>query len=248
MNHFGAACLALALASGQALAQPVQLFEKGAGLRDIECPTLKDQFTGAPSRTACFPPRTGVALRCVEVRPESVGEFCRQVQAHLDKGGLDRVAAIGVDITRGFTRAGGRRADQESCPFGLPQDELLLPAGRLRIDPGAISASELLGITLIEEGRGGAPAASFASVGKDGATLEAEALRGRKWVLRGRAGSSAFACRFSVISAAEAQGLVDQFKSLQQNGAAGQLEQAAFFRSNQFWYEYWRVIDSLRRS
>lgn len=231
------AAIALLLASaGGAGAQTVHVFE-GGKLAPIDCKQLSARIGSAASRTTCYEPRSGPKLRCEEVGSEQAAAFCERIGRDGGGGGVaSRLAALGNDLTTGFTRPGGRRAGEDACPPGLPEGELL--AGD---DTLLFAAPEATDLQLADE-RGAAAGGGGAQV-----SAASESLRGRHWQLRGRQGGRGFVCKFTVLSAAEARPLVQQLQSMPAGSRAGLLERAAFYRANSFWYEYWKTIDALRR-
>lgn len=235
MRRLAAFAITLAMV-GAAGAQSVSVFENGR-LAPIDCTQLAARIGSAPSRTTCYEPRTGPKMRCEEVGSEQVKAFCERVARDGGGGGVgSRIAALGNDLTTGFTRPGGRRAGEDACPPGLPEGELLLAGDTLVL--AAVEASDLA----LFDDRG-----AKVSGGAVPLSVKSEALRGRSWSLRGRASGLAFTCKFAVLSAAEARPLIQQLQVMQAAGPAGLLEQAAFYRANTFWYEYWKTIDALRR-
>ncbi|MCA3219022.1 MAG: hypothetical protein ING59_10805 [Burkholderiales bacterium] len=244
MKPFWIVPLLLAVASAQA--QEAYWFERGGASRAIDCASMKGPLAGGKTETLCYAPRSGLPLRCADLTAESLDEFCRQAQADSNAAASDRVAAIGRDVASGTSRGGGRRATQERCLPGLPEGFLLLPTDQLRLDPTASAVAQLVEVVIAEEGGSQAIAASIPSVGAGGTVIDANDLRGRAWVLRGRADGTPFLCKIRVIDAAEARTLKAHFQPLQRPGRAALLEQAAFFRSNRLTYEYWRAVESAR--
>lgn len=78
--------------------------------------------------------------------------------------------------------------------------------------------------------------------------VESAPLRGAAWELRGQSAGRPFVCRFSVLSAADAQPLLQEVSVMPSDTRAGLLERAEFFRRQSLWYEYWRTIEALRRN
>ena len=244
MNPFWIVPLLLAVASAQA--QDVYWFERSGASRGIDCASIKGALAGGKTETLCYAPRSGLPLRCADLTAESLDEFCRAAQADSNAAASDRVAVIGRDVANGMSRGGGRRLTQERCLPGLPDGFLLLPTDELRLDPAAAGVAQLLDVVIAEDAGSQAIAASIPSVGGGGTVIHASSLRGRAWVLRGRADGTPFLCKIRVIDAAEASGLKAHFQPLQRPGRAAALEQAAFFRSNRLTHEYWRAVESAR--
>lgn len=244
MTPFWIVPLLLAAASSQA--QEAYWFERGGASRAIDCASMKGPLAGGKTETLCYAPRFGLPLRCADLTAESLDEFCRQAQVDSNAAAADRVAAIGRDVSGGTFRGRGRRATQERCVPGLPDGYLLLPADQLRLDPTAATVAQLDDVVIAEEGGSRAIAASIPSVGVGGTVIDANGLRGRAWVLSGRADGTPFLCKIRVVDAAEASGLKERFQPLQRPGRAAALEQAAFFRSYRLTYEYWRAVESAR--
>lgn len=237
------------IGAGPALAQPaVAVFDPAKGFeKDVPCAQARALFRGDSVRTVCYGAGTGLGLRCTDVPLANFDAFCQQMTAETGKSAISRLLALGRDILQGTERTGGRRAGQETCPTGLPEGELLLPEGQLVLDPRAAGAEQLSAVALTEAARGARPAFSAAAVGPAPVALDAAALRGRAWSLTGRGAQGAFECRFSVIASADADKFIAEYRSLTPAGTAALLERAAFFRQHDFPFEYWRVVDAIKR-
>jgi hypothetical protein len=227
------------LPAGAALAQTVYAFEDGRGLAETDCATIAARPT--PPRAVCWP--AGAAMRCAERLAAAPPEVCTPAGAAAGASLRALVASIGRDVSQGRRVAGGRFAAESACPVGVPQGELLLPEGTLRIDPAGATLSE---VSVTDE-TGGAVVARFAALAAP-ATLPAEPLRGRTLAIAGSNAGRAFRCRASVLAAADAAPLIAGWRRLGSDGSfATALERAAFFRQADLAFEYWAALPAEAR-
>jgi hypothetical protein len=185
----------------------------------------------------CTVNRISEPVRCAQHTRASVSSLCASL-AGQEKGALELLDAVARDAARGLKAAGGLGARQSQCPSGLPEGELLLPDDQLVL---SASSGPLENATLAEDLAG-----AQTEYPVPGPTVNAKALRGHDWVLRGRTQGKPVVCTFTVLSAPDAQPLIGEYRSLTAAGSAGALDRAFFFRRNRLTYEYWRALDALR--
>jgi len=232
-----AVCVVVLLGFGPAVgAQTVQSFE-GGRLVPVECGNLSARVGQLHSITVCYEPRSGPRFRCEDVTAEQSVRLCEKVRREGGGGGVTgRLSALAQDLGSGFTRPGGRRAGTDTCPAGMPEGDVLADMQSLQFTSTGVDE-----LTLADE-RG-----RLISKGEQ-VQVESAPLRGAAWELRGRSSGRTFVCRFSVLSAAEAQALLQEVRVMPSDTRAGLLERAEFFRRQSLWYEYWKTIDALRRN
>lgn len=206
----------------------------------IRCEDAEKLLKGRPEPyTACSSARIADPVRCAQHTLQSLTALCASLEGKQEEAVGGQLAAVARDAAAGLSETGGRGATVDRCLPGLPQGDLLLPAGQLAVES---RGAPLQGVTVAED-RAGAPAGQPLA----GATLNADTLRGHNWILRGRAGNRDFICKFTVLSAADAQPLLAEYRGLNAAGTASAPERAFFFRRNDFTYEYWRALDTMRQ-
>lgn len=223
-----AVVVAALLCAPAARSQSLYAFEDGRGLVAADCATVGTRTP--PPRALCWP--AGGALRCVERASALPPEACAPAAAAAPRvQGL--VAALGRDLTEGRRTPGGRFATEPACTAGVPEGELLLPEGRLPLEPGAEGFTGLV----VTDASTRAVLARLDAV-PAAASIDAAPLRGREIAIEGRAGARAFRCRAAVLAAGEAAPLIDAWRRLPTDASdAAALERAAFLRQQEFAWE-----------
>jgi hypothetical protein len=200
------------------IAQDIVQFDKRTGLASIKCDDLKAQLASAPSesRNVCVAGR-GRLPRCELVTSKNVTQFCLEASTLPATFGA-KLSEIGKDIREGVTRIGGRRAADDQCPGWLPEGDLLLPSGELRL---AVVGNPIADVALVAVGPNSRIALNGVDFGAGKVGISANTLRGRGWILHGLLGGKPFVCKFSVVGNDEAEKLTATFRQLGQFGVVG---------------------------
>lgn len=229
-----------------AAAQNVFVSQGQGRMQPARCTDVASQLkAGAGALSVCFDRGNG-APRCQLANAAEIDVLCTAAAGKPPSPGfLKQFQAIALDTRQGIGQIGGRKATDVVCIHPLPQGELLLPNDELRLLVSPDSpAFQNLALGPDAAGARAVPVAADFAAGRAG--IDGRALRDRAWLMTARSGNESAVCKFKVLGGEEARGMLAQYRQLTQDGEAGLIEKAYFFRQNELWFEYRQAIDALR--